>query len=318
MKIEQRDPIEFKPGKFHPALKQIPELSQECDEFLALAATVKKTGFIRPLLVDEEGRLVDDHSRTLWRVALRWQLKAVPVQVVKSAEANLLLVHSLAHVRHMTKSAIAYLLLPVLENEVRAALAVHREKLAKGQYMTVVASGDNSGIPEAPTLEKLCADLGFSKDMLDRARIVHAAFLDKKSYSFTVIGGAGDGSVVECTLKDWFEPKILRTPHGGEHEQNRPLGLGGVISAIEGIKATKDKSRNETGGQMELFEKSFIKTSGSHYKYWHGMSAASRREALEKLASKADFMKPADCEGMAEFYREIAKVYAEAAKAKKV
>ena len=38
MKIEQRDPIEFKPGKFHPALKQIPELSQDCDEFLALAA----------------------------------------------------------------------------------------------------------------------------------------------------------------------------------------------------------------------------------------------------------------------------------------
>ena len=123
----QRDPNDFKPGKFHPALKLIPELAQDSEEFLALAAAVKKCGFIRPLLVDTEGRLVDDHSRSLWRVALRWQLTAVPCLV--TPEPMLALIHSLKDVRHMTKSAIAYLLLPVVENQVKAALAQHRENL---------------------------------------------------------------------------------------------------------------------------------------------------------------------------------------------
>jgi hypothetical protein len=252
LKIEQRDPNDFKPGKFHPALKLIPELANDSDEFLSLAAAVKKCGFIRPILVDGEGRIVDDHSRSLWRAAQRWQLTTVPVKVVPTEEASLALIHSLKDVRHMTKSAIAYLALPIMENEVKASLARHREKLAKGQYIAVVAGGDNSGIPPAPTLDKLAEDLGICRDLLYRSRTVHTEFESKTIYTFDVVGGPADGSVKQCTLKEYFEPRILQSPAGGEHEQNRPMGLGAVISAIAGIRATKDQKRPDSRGQLEL------------------------------------------------------------------
>ena len=311
MKIKQRDPIEFKPGKVHPALKLIPELPQESDEFLALAATVKKTGFIRPLLVDEEGRLVDDHSRSLWRVALRWQMKSVPVQLVKSEDANLLIIHSLAHVRHLSKSAIAYLAEPQLQEAIKIAVLHYRQNLAKGQHFP---SGpqDQTGLP---TIEKMAEDLGLCRKTLDRAREVCSLFkAHPQKRDFIVEGGEQDGTVVSCTFQEWYEAKILRAFVGGEHESSRPLGLGAVIAAIQGILATKDKGRIETRGQMELFDRSFIKASGNHYKYWHSMNSTSREYALAKLAAKAEAMKPEDRDGAAEFYREVAKVYAGASR----
>ena len=312
--VGHQDPIEFKPGKFHPSLKLIPELSQESDEFLALAATVKKTGFIRPLLVDEEGRLVDDHSRSLWRVAMRWQMKSVPVQLVKSADANLLIIHSLAHVRHLSKSAIAYLAEPQLQEAIKIAVLHYRQNLAKGQHFP--------SPPEAatglPTIEKMAEDLGLSKDTLDRAREVRSLFkAHPQKRDFIVEGGEQDGNVVSCTFQEWYEPKILRAFAGGEHESSRPLGLCAVIAAIQGNLATKDKGRIETRGEMELFDRSFIKASGNHYKYWHSMNSTSREYALAKLAAKAEAMKPEDRDGAAEFYREVAKVYAGASRAGK-
>jgi hypothetical protein len=316
--VGHQDPIEFKPGKFHPSLKLIPELSQESDEFLALAATVKKTGFIRPLLVDEEGRLVDDHSRSLWRVALRWQMKSVPVQLVKSADANLLIIHSLAHVRHLSKSAIAYLAEPQLQEHIRISLERYRKNLAKGQYFSTPPEAASDGGTNPPKLEQLAADLGFSKDTLDRAREVRSLFkAHPQKRDFIVEGGEQDGTVVSCTFQEWYEPKILRAFAGGEHESSRPLGLGAVIAAIQGNLATKDKGRIETRGQMELFDRSFIKASGNHYKYWHSMNSTSREYALAKLAAKAEAMKPEDRDGASEFYREVAKVYAGASRAGK-
>ena len=312
--VGHQDPIEFKPGKFHPSLKLIPELSQESDEFLALAATVKKTGFIRPLLVDEDGRLVDDHSRSLWRVAMRWQMKSVPVQLVKSADANLLIIHSLAHVRHLSKSAIAYLAEPQLQEAIKIAVLHYRQNLAKGQHFPSPLQAE-TGIP---TIEQMALDLGISEDTLRRAREVRSLFkAHPQKRDFIVEGGEQDGNVVSCTFQEWYEPKILRAFAGGEHESSRPLGLGAVIAAIQGNLATKDKGRIETRGEMELFDRSFIKASGNHYKYWHSMNSTSREYALAKLAAKAEAMKPEDRDGAAEFYREVAKVYAGASRAGK-
>ena len=303
----QRDPNDFKPGKFHPALKLIPELAQDSEEFLALAAAVKKCGFIRPLLVDTEGRLVDDHSRSLWRVALRWQLTAVPCLV--TPEPMLALIHSLKDVRHMTKSAIAYLLLPVVENQVKAALAQHRENLSKGQYKTFSASGGEGLVPSAPTLPKLCEELGFSEDMLDRARKVHDEFLSKTVYTFDVVGGPQDGSVKQCTLKEYFEPRILQTPVGGEHEQNRPMGLGAVMAAIAGIRATKDKGRPEKN-LSRLFKK-ILGGSENQLEFWQESQSA----AVAEIERRAAQLEPKTCEQLAAMHAQMAKIYRDHSKA---
>ena len=301
MTIQQRDPNDL---SVHPSLKEIPELTE--DELKPIRSGMKQCGLIQPLLVDDHNRILDDHSRTLWLCAKKWQHKTVPVQV-RTDDVDVLIIHSLVHRRHLSKSALAYLAEPRLQNAIKTAVHNYRQNLAKGQQIPV-GSQELTG---APTIAQLAESLGLSESTLDRAREVRGLFkAHSKSMDFVVEGGPEDGSVVSCTLQAWFEPKILKAYAGGEHEGSRPLGLGAVISAIQGILATKDNKRIETRGQMELFERHFIKGSGNHYKYWHSMSATSRREALEKLAARAETMKPEDCMGAAEFYREIAKVYA--------
>ncbi len=54
-------------------------------------------------------------------------------------------------------------------------------------------------------------------------------------------------------FKAQMEPRILAEPIGGEHEQNRPVGLGAVIAGHAG-KQNEDKPRND-GTQLELFGK---------------------------------------------------------------
>ena len=219
--IQLRDPQHLK-NKYQPALRRLPELPDGSEKFLAICAGLKKTGFIRPILVDETDNVIDDHSRTLLRAALRWQLKEVPVQVRSSQDAPMVRIHSLAHVRHLSKSAIAYLAVPDLQPALEAARAHKLEMLRKGQEIPVgksVADGTQ-------TLEDLATELGISKYMLTMAVQVRKAFEDKKTYTFNVAGGAKDGACVESTLKDWYEPKILQAYVGGEHEQNRPMGLG--------------------------------------------------------------------------------------------
>ena len=106
---------------------------------------------------------------------------------------------------------------------------------------------------QSKNADELAEEIGISRAFLFEARKVHELFTDKKVYSFNVQGGAQDGTVRECTLKEWFEPRILRAPIGGEHEQNRPLGLGGVIAGIASVReGDKGKFSPKQTGQMEL------------------------------------------------------------------
>ena len=257
IKIQYRDPRHLK-GRYTPALKQIPELPQDSSEFLALAAGLKKAGFIRPILVDENEQVIDDHSRSLLVAALRWgkDIPEVPVQVCCSADAPIIRIHSLAHVRHLSKSAIAYLAVPDLQPALDAARLQKLENLRKGQQ----TPEGSSGAFEAKTIEELAEELGICRETLKRAIEVRKAFEDKKKYSFNVKGGERDGATVECTFQEWFEPKLLQSFIGGEHEDNRPLGLGGILAGIEAKKLNPEKfnpKKNSAQMELKLWEESF-------------------------------------------------------------
>ena len=250
LNIEYRDPVHLR-NKYTPALKRLPELPDSATEFLAFCSGLKKAGFTRPILLDENEQVIDDHSRMQLRAALRWQMKEVPVQLCSSADAPMLLIHSMAHVRHLSKSAIAYLAYPNLAPAMEASRLRRLENLRKGQEIPEscsVAIGDQ-------TAEELGIELGIGRELLRMARDLHAAF--KKypgKYCFNVAGGAKDGATVECTLKDGYEPKLLQAFVGSEHEQKRPLGLGGILAGIESVVAeNRDKfSKKNNSDQMEL------------------------------------------------------------------
>ena len=242
-----RDPAELR-GHYHPALKILPELPDDSPEFLAISAGVKKCGIIQPLLINDQGQILDDHSRTLLRSALRWQLKAVPVCVRYEDDVHMIIIHSLAHRRHLSKSAIAYLAYPHLG----PAFEYARQRKLKQIKDSEVVSAETT---EA-TVEDLAAALGIGRNLLFEAQKVHKEFSDKKTYSFNVRGGPHDGDVVECTLKAWFEPKLLQPFVGGEHEVNRPLGLGGIMAGIAIIKEGNRDVFNPKGAtQLDLFSR---------------------------------------------------------------
>lgn len=265
-----RDPMELR-GHYHPALKLVPELPEESPEFLAIAAGVGQCGLIQPLLIDEQGRILDDHSRTMLRCAIRWQLKTVPVQVGNSDDIHLIIIHSLAHRRHLSKSAIAYLACPHLEPAFEHA---RQRKLKQIKENSVVSSGDYFN-----TVEDMANALGIGRNLLFEAQRVHQAFADKKIYTFNVRGGAQDGEIVECTLKAWFEPKLLQPFVGGEHESNRPLGLGGILAGIASVKeGNRGKFDPKQASQLDLFNRGFDQFISRALKLNHEAAAKNIRD----------------------------------------
>jgi hypothetical protein len=249
-KIELRDPADLI-GHYHPALRDIPELPDDSPEFLAIASGMHKCGIIQPLLVDEKGRILDDHSRTLLRCARRWQCPEVPVQVRDSADVHLLIIHSLAHRRQLTKSAIAYLACPHLDQAFNISREKGWENLKKGQFSPGVAAATAG----PTTVENLAVLMGIERNLLFEARKVRKEFEDTRKYPRTVMGGAQDGAEAELTLREWYEPLILRSPVGGEHESNRPMGLGGVIAGIasDRLAVRKGGPPRDADRQLELF-----------------------------------------------------------------
>lgn len=269
MKIEKRDPQLLAP---HPVLKNIPPMTAE--EMKSIRAGLARSGeLMPPLLIDGEGRLLDDTSRTFWLCAKARQLKEVLVRV-SDGDVHLLIVKDLAHRRHFTKSAIAYLAAPLLNQ----AFAAAKEKRLKNLANLDSALSALSGAAEPKTVDDLAEELGICRRTLFEARKVNELFCDKKQYTFNVSGGAGDGEVAECTLKEWFEPRILRAPIGGEHEQNRPLGLGAVIAGIASVREDRREMFSpKNANQMELFDSGLNALVGRAIK----ISAGQMEERIE-------------------------------------
>ena len=302
--IQLRDPQHLK-NKYQPALRRLPELPDGSEEFLALCAGLKKVGFIQPILVDEADNVIDDHSRSLLRAAIRWQFKDVPVQVRSSLDAPMLRIHSLAHVRHLSKSAIAYLAVPDLQ----PALDASRQRRLENLRKTPDILDSNSVAVGEQTLEELAAELGISKYLLTMAAQVRKAFEDKKLYTFNVQGGAKDGDCVEMTLKDWFEPRILQAYVGGEHEQNRPMGLGGILAGITAVREGDKSKFAPKPKQGDFFADLFT----TDLQKFNKLSDSRRAAALAAVHQAAEELPPEECDKAADTMFEMGRIYREAA-----
>jgi hypothetical protein len=304
--ITFRDPADLA-GHFHPSLKHIPPLDPASPEFKAIQAGVGQCGIVQPLIVDEHGRILTDHSRTLLACARLWALERVPVQVRDAAEAPLLLIHDLAHRRQLTKSAIAYLAYPLLKPAWEGA----REKMEKGQFGAKKADFTGVHSMHSRNIEEFAIELGISRRLLFEAKEVHELFdKDNESYPFEREGGATDGAQETLTLREYFEPKIFRAPIGGEHEQNRPMGLNGVLS---GIKFLFKKSKSHRGGrpeeeerQLKLFSK-ILDDELNRWRYWAEFDESVQQMHWEKVRVKLKTMDPDDCENLAKYHDKMAK-----------
>jgi hypothetical protein len=300
MKIQTRDPQHLK-NKYLPALRRLPELPDDSEEFKAISTDLKEVGFTCPILINPADQLIDDHSRTLLRAAINWQLVEVPVQVCSNEEAPLLRLSRLAHYRHLSKSAIAYLVVPDLDE----AFEIARAKMLK-------QIKDNSGVHsvhsvhDLKTVDDLADELGIGRRLLFMAREVRKAFDDKKNYPRTIVGGKRDGEEAEMTLREWYEPRILRAFVGGEHETRRPMGLGGIMAGVktdrEGNKGSFSSTKN---GQLDLFEGKVNILGG--WKYWTKLTPQDRSKHFNSFEESLERIPDEQRDELADYLEKLAK-----------
>lgn len=280
-KPELRDPADLRP---HAILAHVPAPAKDSPEVCACADTIRELdGHLLPLVIDEAGHILTDDSRLRWMAARRMGLTEVPVVLQPAALAPVIALNAIVHRAHFTKSAIAYLAVPLLKPAFEAARHHRMECLKKGEKPVVVSHDYGTSV------EAMAEKFGFHRDLLFKAQQVHAEFeKDKKKYDFPVYGGASDGEIAQQTLREHFEPKILRHQQGDEHEGTRPIGLGGVMKAIGSIRSTKGAPK-KTDTQLELFTGG-LDALGKRLSYWNDLDPAQKRAAEPKLEDFFDAM----------------------------
>lgn len=280
-KAEHRDPADLRP---HSILHHIPAPAKDAPEVRACADTIaEQDGHVLPLVIDETGHLLTDDSRLRWMAAKRMGLTEVPVVIQPAALAPAIALNAVIHRAHFTKSAIAFLAVPMLKPAFEAARTHRLECLKKGQKPVV------HGVHHGTSQEDYAERLGVCRRLLFSAQQVHAEFeKDKKKYTFTIDGGDQDGATVQQTLREHFEPKILRHQQGDEHEGNRPIGLGGVMKAIGSIRSTKGAPKT-TNSQLELFTGGLDALS-KRLTYWNELDDDQKAKAEPKLDAFFDAM----------------------------
>lgn len=281
-KFDFRDPADLRP---HSILQHIPAPAKDAPEVRACAdAIAEHDGHVQPLVIDETGHLLTDDSRLRWMAAKRMGLTEVPVVLQQAELAPIIALNAIIHRAHYTKSALAYLAVPLLKPAFEAARAFRHENLRNSKKSSIAHS-----VGYVATLAELAAKIGVSPALLDSAKQVHAEFeKDKRTYEFTLEGGERDGEVVHQTLREHFEPKILRHQQGDEHDGNRPIGLGGVMKAIGSIRSTKGAPK-KTDSQLELFTGG-LDALGKRLSYWNDLDAAQKKQAEPKLDAFFDAM----------------------------
>lgn len=289
-KIGLKEPFELK-KRLHPALKDIPPLDPKGPEMDAIRAAIMQTGrIIEPVLLDSEGRVATDHGRMLVQAACDLGIDQIAYQETELDAATLILSELTLH-RQLTKGAVAFLAYPLLETAWKASKARRSLNLAKWAKTPInvesALAHDRETIeaPNCKTVEDFAQEIGMSRRVFFEAQKVHNLFEDHegKKFKFTVDGGSADGEIVESTLRDWFTPRIIRQPFGGEHESQRPMGLGAVCAACAYVISEK----NFTGGkrpshthQTPEFWQKRIESLSNGFKNWDKTTDDVKQKAL--------------------------------------
>lgn len=266
----------------HPILKSIPAPAKDSDAVKACAEAIRESdGHLLPIVIDEHGNILTDDSRLRWLGAGRAKLAEVPVIVQPGALAPVIALNAIVHRAHLTKSARAYLAVPLLKPAFEAARAHRLDGLKNGQNTNVPRPDLRSGPSPCATKTELAEKLGFTDRMIRMAEEVHRHFENPKPYEFTLeTRDENDGQTVRRTLREHFEPKLLGDMCGDEHDGNRPLGLGALNKAIGYVTKGnfRQKGPNRDGQLLlDLFK------TGLRFKRWGVLSAKEKADVLQQI-----------------------------------
>lgn len=219
-KFEYRNPCgDLDP---HPLTKRLPGPDLESAEWKAFIDGLAAAGpdAIPPIVITDEGLVMDGCRRLLAAKRLQWD--HIPCVVRPEWEAPLIILESFWGQKSYTKSAKAYLSLPLLKEYSEAAHQRQVIWLQKGVKKPQIAQ--NSPLAHSVRSGKVAAQLaetlGVSARTVEYAvqirQVFESAALKDHKFEFQ------DGS--ELTLREYFEPQIL--------DAEDPMGLGAAIRGI--------------------------------------------------------------------------------------
>jgi len=187
----------------HPILAEMPMLPEV--EMEALIADIRVNGVVQPLTVCSVERgvyqLLDGRHRLAAARAVG--LETVPCIERPESEAWDIVTGALVHRRHYSKSALAYILYPLIAEKIGGHGGDRKSSTLK------------ANLKNSDDVDALCARFGFSYDVFDCARLTRKYFANHPR------------------LKEEYEPKIL----SGE------MSCAHANAAMGGELATKGQKR---------------------------------------------------------------------------
>ena len=262
MEIKQFDPQLL---AVHKSLDIMPSWSEEDPRFFALCDDIKENGVREPVKVmlppsprsdGKKAIVVDGRHRV--RAAKRMGLLAVPCIVVPESEVAGIIIATLLHRRHYSKSALAYLAFPFLKTAYDEANARKLALIKTGKV--------RAGTSLAGSVEELSDQLGISRRLFDYAREVHEIFEQDPDYK---------------ALK---EPAIL------SDDPEESVALSRVKAGWAGKKSTAGKPRVATQ-QLELFSQGYA-SLGRYAGYWTKLDPEEQGRAKLEIRKAVAQMPP--------------------------
>lgn len=302
-----------KPGDLavHPKVALTPELTEDAPEWAAILGMTQDRGeILTPLFITPEDEVLDGRHRL--KAARACKLKAVPCLVIEDEDDQArIILDSICARRHYTKSARAYLALPLIEDAVAEGIARRASSLKVGDKSPKTNS---VGLRDKNGSDELALKLGINPEYIRLAKNTAEAFkrsdaaLEKWLLAHPPEARRWEAWKLEAG-ESWQGWRGARLTDMGENPDDPStvalipesyreiyeallfegdMGLGAINKAVGGALATKGQPRPDLdGADSQLFRTlkskvaSFTKTMWAR---WADVPPPARAEVCVKLA----------------------------------
>jgi hypothetical protein len=303
-----RDPVQLKPLS---DIKDFPRWNREDPRFMGLCDDIRDNGIRHPLQITGDDYVIDGETRRL--VAKILGLKEVPCIIASESEVDEIIIRELVRRRNLTKGQLAFLVAPHLQK----AFDESRNRMLSGKRSNPdnsvcrVQTNPSDSVGRVQTIKEYGVLMGFSVDLLEQARRLHAHFeADQVRRTMTDSEGVTEEGV---TLEEFFKPRLFR--------DHKPYGLGAVLAGIASMLDAEAHPNHRGGGkpkdlsrQLQLFERVLLTDAMNRWEYWQSCGEEEKAGHFARVRTKAATLPQDQCEEMAEYHSRLAQEFRKAAK----
>ena len=300
----------------HAKVAMTPELSEDAPEWAAILSMTEERGeILTPLFITPDDEVLDGRHRL--KAARACKLKTVPCLVIEDEDDQArIILDSICARRHYTKSARAYLALPLIEEAVAEGI---KRRTAGGaanlKNAGTARKTDTIGLLGKNGSAELAAKLGISPDLVTLARNTARIFKDSDAlldkWRLGHPAEAKRWEEHEAVGMSWNLWRAARLSDMGEKPEdpstqelipesfretyehlifNEDWALGRVNKAAGGAMATKGKTRPDLDGGdegqiVDSLTNKFRSWRSQLFKNWGEVSAKQRLTVCEELVT---------------------------------